>query len=55
MYILIGSNTHEIHQKASETLAGKTAIVEMNSFSECEKTKAEGASFVSEIELLKGK
>ena len=33
MYILTGSNTHEIREKASETLAGRTAMIEVNSFS----------------------
>ena len=55
MYILTGSNTHEIHQKASETLAGRTAIIEVNSFSECEKTKTKGSAFVPDIEVLKEK
>ena len=34
MYILTGSNTHEIREKASETLAGRTALIEVSSFSE---------------------
>ena len=34
MYILTGSNTHEIRQKASETLAGRTAIIEVGSLTE---------------------
>ena len=55
MYILTGSNTHEIREKASETLAGRTALIEVNSLSECEKLKKEGNEFVPEIEVLKGK
>ena len=52
MYILTGSNTHEIREKASETLAGRTALIEVNSLSECEKMKKEGNEFVPDIEVL---
>ena len=55
MYILTGSNTHEIREKASETLAGRTALIEVNSLSECEKLKKEGNEFVPDIEVLKRK
>ena len=55
MYILTGSNTHEIRQKASETLAGRTAIIEVGSLSECEKRQIEGAAFVPDIEMLNSK
>lgn len=55
MYILTGSNTHEIREKASETLAGRTALIEVNSLSECEKMKKEGSDFVPDIEVLKRK
>lgn len=55
LYILTGSNTHEIQQKASETLAGRTAIVEVNSFSESEKTKNHGSMFIPHIDILKSK
>ncbi len=55
MYILTGSNTHEIREKASETLAGRTALIEVNSFSECEKQKKEGGEFVPDIDILKKK
>ncbi len=53
MYILTGSNIHEIREKASETLAGRTAILEVSSFSECEKNKKSGNEFVPVIEELK--
>ena len=53
MYILTGSNSHEIREKASETLAGRTAIIEVNSFSQPEKRKIVGHEFVPEIEILK--
>lgn len=55
MYILTGSNTHEIREKSSETLAGRTALIEVNSFSKCEKLKQEGNEFVPDIEILKRK
>lgn len=55
MFILTGSNTHEIREKASETLAGRTAILEVNSLSECEKNKKEGNEFVPVIDILKEK
>lgn len=55
MYILTGSNTHEIREKASETLAGRTALIEVSSFSECEKLKKEGSEFIPDIEILKRK
>ena len=55
MYILIGSNTHEIREKTSETLAGRTAIIEVNSFSECEKLQISGHDFIPDIEILKNR
>ena len=55
MYILTGSNTHEIREKASETLAGRTALVEVNSFSDCEKRKIEGGEFIPDIKSLQSK
>lgn len=53
MYILTGSNTHEIRQNASETLAGRTAIIEVSSLAECEKRKIEGREFIPEIDRIK--
>ncbi len=55
MYILTGSNTHEIRQKASETLAGRTAIIEVGSLTECEKRQIGGEAFVPDIEIIKSK
>lgn len=55
MYILTGSNTHEIRQKASETLAGRTAIIEVGSLTECEKRQIEGEAFVPDIGIIKSK
>lgn len=55
MYILTGSNTHEIREKASESLAGRTALIEVNSFSMCEKLQLPGNEFIPDIEILKQK
>jgi predicted AAA+ superfamily ATPase len=55
MYILTGSNTHEIRENASETLAGRTALIEVTSFSECEKLKKLGDEFVPDIKILQAK
>ena len=52
MYILTGSNTHEIKEKASETLAGRTAIIEVTSLSESEKRQVEGNDFFPDINVL---
>ena len=55
MYILTGSNTHEIRENASETLAGRTALIEVSSFSECEKLKKLGDEFIPDIKILQAK
>lgn len=55
MYVLTGSNTHEIREKASETLAGRTALIEVNSLSYVEKCKKIGNEFIPEIDILKSK
>ncbi len=55
MYILTGSNTHEIREKASETLAGRTALIEVASFSENEKLQIDGDEFTPDINELKKK
>lgn len=55
MYVLTGSNTHEIREKASETLAGRTALIEVNSLSYVEKCKKSGNEFIPEIDILKSK
>ena len=55
MYILTGSNTHEIREKASETLAGRTAIIEVTSLSESEKRQVEGNDFFPDISVLMNK
>lgn len=55
MYILTGSNQHQIRERATESLAGRTAIIEVNSLSFCEKTKSKGNAFVPDIDILRKK
>ena len=55
MYVLTGSNTYEIREQAAESLAGRTALIEVSSFSECEKQQIVGGEFVPDIETLKKK
>ena len=55
MYVLTGSNTHEIREKASETLAGRTALIEVSSLSNTEKMQRKGSEFVPDIDVLKRK
>ena len=52
MYVLTGSNTHEIRENASETLAGRTALIEVASFSESEKMRKSGDEFNPDIKVL---
>ena len=52
MYILTGSNTHEIREKAAEALAGRTAIIEVSSFSANEKDQIPGHAFFPDIHTL---
>ena len=42
-------------ENASETLAGRTALIEVSSFSECEKLKKTGDEFVPDIQILQAK
>ena len=54
MYILTGSNRFELQQGISESLAGRCGIVDMASFSQAEKYRAEGRLFSPDIgELLR--
>ena len=52
MYILTCSNTHEIREKASETLAGRTAIIEVSSFAANEKDQIPGHDFSPDLPTL---
>ena len=55
MYILTGSNQHQIKEKATESLAGRTAIIEVNSLSFCEKMKKKGSAFIPDVDILSKK
>ena len=55
MYVLTGSNTYEIREQAEESLAGRTALIEVSSFSECEKQQKAGSEFIPDMEVLKKK
>ncbi|MBQ9328969.1 MAG: ATP-binding protein [Solobacterium sp.] len=45
MYVLTGSNQYELQEGISESLAGRTAIVNMSGFTQMEKRGKEGAIF----------
>ena len=54
MYILTGSNQFDLQEKVSESLAGRTAILEMSSLTQLEKINVRGNAFKVDIkELLK--
>lgn len=52
MYILTGSNQYELQNAVSESLAGRTAVITMASFSSVEIEKKTGESFDPEISVL---
>ena len=45
MYVLAGSNQYELQEGISESLAGRTAIVNMSGFTQIEKRGETGATF----------
>ena len=54
MYILTGSNQFDLQSQVSESLAGRTAILEMASLTQLEKKNVKGSVFRIDIpELLK--
>ena len=52
MYILTGSNRFELQQGISDSLAGRCGIVDMASFSQAEKYRAEGRLFSPAVDVL---
>ena len=52
MYILSGSNRFELHQGISDSLAGRCAIIEMDSFSQVECHQQQAEPFNPSIEFL---
>lgn len=55
MYILTGSNQIDLSKKVSDSLAGRTAILNLASFSQNEIMKLDGNVFDPSIEVLKEK
>lgn len=52
MYILTGSNQFELQEGISETLAGRTAVMQLSSMTQFEKAGYEGNIFHPDIENL---
>jgi hypothetical protein len=52
MFILTGSNQFELQDGISESLAGRTAIINMSGFTQIEKRKERGALFDADFENL---
>lgn len=52
MYILTGSNQFDLQEKISESLAGRTAILELSSLTQIEKINIEGNVFKVNIDEL---
>ena len=55
MYVLTGSNQFELREAVSDSLAGRSAILNMASLSNAELLKAEGEAFDPSIDRLIGK
>ena len=55
MYILSGSNQFELQEKTTESLAGRTAVLNLSSLSNIEKNNIEGSIFKPDINVLKRK
>ncbi len=52
MYLLTGSNQFELQEAVVESLAGRTAIFQMSSFTRVEKNKRQGSVFNPDIQIL---
>lgn len=52
MYVLTGSNQFELQNGISESLAGRTAIINMSGFSQMEKRNIQGSLFDVNFEIL---
>lgn len=52
MYVLTGSNQFELQNGISESLAGRTAVLDMGSMTQLEALKIEGNLFKSDIQNL---
>ncbi|MBQ9664182.1 MAG: ATP-binding protein [Oscillospiraceae bacterium] len=51
MFVLTGSNQFELQEGISESLAGRTAVMNMSGFTQMEKRGIEGSLFESDFEL----
>lgn len=52
LFILTGSNRFELQKHVSESLAGRVAVLEMNSLTNVEKNRGVGSRFYPDIEEL---
>lgn len=52
MYVLTGSNQFELQENISESLAGRTAVINMAGFTQMEKRGEEGALFEVDFDAL---
>ena len=50
MYVLTGSNQFELQEGISESLAGRTAVINMAGFTQMEKRGIEGSLFEVDFE-----
>ncbi len=52
MFVLTGSNQFELQEGISESLAGRTAVINMSGFTQMEKRETQGALFTVDFESL---
>ena len=52
MFVLTGSNQFELQEGISESLAGRTAVINMSGFTQMEKRATQGALFTVDFESL---
>ena len=55
MFVLTGSNQFELQDGISESLAGRTAVINMSGFTQMEKRKQKGAIFDVDFDVLLSK
>ena len=55
MFILTGSSQFELQEAVAESLAGRTAVINMSSFSLDEKQRVKGSFFDPDLDILKKK
>lgn len=52
MFVLTGSNQFELQESVSESLAGRTAVINMSGFTQMEKRGIEGSVFEVDFDIL---